>query len=380
MAIDWSGFQTQHPLTKAWRSLTPDLLAEAFLAPKLAEPDWDAALTRPDAPWAASYAAIPDQVRPAVETAFRNLLAATQTANLSDVDLANLPQSRVRNHVEALKNLGSDLCAMPSDLATSRHILNGASSLEPFPMCPPPPDGFATTLENAIHTKLLADFGSAPAKPTPKALAKPGTALRHIQDNLTRAAAPVAQDHTTRFLTIRDSATEAELAAAMVRRLIEEGVSPKDISLLVPDASYPAVFFQAAFEMNGIPISGQTDAVVRDLETEILWLLVQAAQPAPPPMVFASLCISPLMPWSASEGHKMARSIIQYGSSNAPECLKGVAGSLPTTNRSLLARVSDFFDAAPSLRDAQKRLAALCNAKRETEFTCPLRKAHRSSF
>ena len=96
MAFEWSSFQTQHSLTKAWRTLTPDLLAEAYLLPRQEEPDWDAALSRPAAPWAVSYSTMPEQVRPAVERAFRDLLAATQTSDLDQVDPGKLPPSRAR--------------------------------------------------------------------------------------------------------------------------------------------------------------------------------------------------------------------------------------------------------------------------------------------
>ncbi|CUJ83649.1 Inactivated superfamily I helicase [Shimia thalassica] len=368
MTFEWSNFQTQHPLTGAWRTLTPDLLAEAYLVPKRCEPDWDRALSKPDAPWAASYAKIPEQVRPVVESAYQTLLSATHDADLENLNLGKLPPSRARSHIEALRQIGTDLGTLPSGFSTVRHILSGGTSLETFPMCPPPPDGFATPLECALHKTLSERFGTAPSRPLVEALATPGTALRHIQDNLTLSTSPAIQDLTTRFLTVRDRASEADLAAAMVRRLLDDNVSLQDISLLVPDASYPTMFLQTSFEANGIPISGQTEAASRDLETEALWLLVQAAQPAPPPMVLASLCISPLMPWSVSEGRKFARSIIEYGGKTAPESLKTVIGQRPASYRSLLARLSGFFDVAPALDGAKKRLGALCNSKRNTNF------------
>lgn len=114
--------------------------------------------------------------------------------------------------------------------------------------------------------------------------------------------------------------------------------------------------------------SGGSDAALRDLEAESLWLLVQAAQPAPAPMVLASLCISPLMPWSVVEGRKTARSIIEYGNKNAPDIVKAVIGSRPTTYRGLLARLAIVFDAAPALGHAKKKLAAICNTKLDTDF------------
>ena len=360
MTINWSNLRTRHPSTGALRTLFPELLAASFLAPIADKPDWDGALARADAPWARSFEAVPDQVRLSIEQAFGDLAGATRTARLESIDISDLPSGRARRHVEALLELEQELKGQPAELAAIRHVLESSEALEPFPVCPPPRGTFDSVLECALHERFLNLFGEADPEPTRETRAPIGRALRGIQDNLLKLAEPAQPDDSIRFFAVRDASSEAELSAALARRLLDEGSTPQDIAVLIPNSSYPD-FVATAFEKAGIPLTGIPADVERDSESETLRLLLQAMHPAPPPMVWASLCISPLMPWSAKEGAGMAREVMRRNSTSAlPEFLLGARGPVPGNRKALMARYSSLKlkDNAPALANCAGRLFA----------------------
>lgn len=360
MAINWSNLRTRHPSTGALRTLFPELLATSFLAPIAEKPDWDGALARTGAPWARSFEAVPDQVRPSVEQAYWDLAASTRTARFESIDVSELPLGRSRRHLEALLLLERDLKGLPADIAAVRHVLESSEALEPFPVCPPSSGKFDSVLEGALHERLRDLFGEADPGP-PSAVGAPnGRALRGIQDNLLKRAEPAEPDDTVRFFAVRDISSEAELAAALARRLLDEGSTPQDIAVLMPNSSYPC-FVAAAFEKAGIPLSGFPADIERDSKGESLCLLLRAMHPSPPPMVWASLCMSPLMPWEAREGAKMAREVMRSSSTSAvPEFLLQAKGPVPGSRSALMARFSELKlkDNAPELAECSARLAS----------------------
>ena len=360
MAINWSNLRTRHPSTGAMRTLGPELLAASFLAPVAEEPDWDGALARDDAPWARSFEAVPDQVRLSIEQAFGDLAEATRTARLESIDISDLPSGRARRHVEALLELEQELKGVPADLAAIRHVLDSSEALEPFPVCPPPRGTFDSVLECALHERFLNLFGEADPGPTRETRATIGRALRGIQDNLLKLAEPAEPDDSIRFFAVRDASSEADLAAALARRLLDEGSTPQDIAVLMPNSSYPG-FVATAFEKACIPLAGVPADLERDAEGETLRLLLQAMHPSPPPMVWASLCISPLMPWTAREGAKMAREVMRSGSTGTvPEFLLRAKGPVPGNRKALMARFSGLKlkDNVPALAKSTGRLAS----------------------
>lgn len=200
MSFYWSSLATRHPETGAWRGLGADLLAEAFLAPRLPDPDWEAALSAPGAPWADSFASQPRQVRAVVERGFTDLVCATETARLDRVDPTALPEGRARRHLAALLEVGRSLGGLPHDLAVVRHVLEtDFTALEPLPVCPPRFGEFETPLEAALHGRLQYLFGAAEARPDPAATAPAASALAHLAGNITKTAARVSLDETVRL-------------------------------------------------------------------------------------------------------------------------------------------------------------------------------------
>ncbi|MBL4767696.1 MAG: PD-(D/E)XK nuclease family protein [Rhodobacteraceae bacterium] len=365
MTINWSNLVTRHPDTGAYRILTPDLLAEAHLVPINPQLDWEAALSHPDAPWSASFTAAPRPVRQAVERAFRDLVSSTPDGRIDRIDETALPDSRARRHLRGLLALGRDLGALPEDLAVVRHVLEGAASLEPLPMCPPPEAGFDSVLEEALHAQLCAVHGEAPARQgLPSSAGLEGTALRHVQDALTNTVLErVAPDDSLRFFGVRDMGEEAELAAGIARKLIDTGCAPHEIAVMLPDATYSADLFLSGFEAAGIPLSGVPNPAERDTAGETLWLLLRALRHRPSNMVLASLCLLPDMPWPEEQGRKMARSLMDRGKWDVlPDWLSDALRQEPRSYKALMGRLWELARHLPTLKDRVGRVAALVPA------------------
>lgn len=365
MAITWSNLVTRHPDTGAYRTLSPDLLAEAHLAPANLELDWKAALSSPDAPWSASFFAAPRPVRMAVERAFRDLVSATPDGRIDRIDEAALPDGRARGHLRGLLELGRDLGALPEDLAVVRHVLEGAVSLEPLPMCPPPEAGFDSVFEEALHARLCAVHGVAPARPgLPSSAGLAGTALRHVQDALIDSGAErVTPDDSLQFFGVRDMGEEAELAAGIAQKLIDKGCAPQEIAVMLPDANYGVDLFLSGFEAAAIPLSGVPDPAERDTAGEALWLMLRALRQPPPVMVLASLCLLPNMPWSEEQGRKMARSLMDRGKRDVlPHWLTDALRQKPLSYKALMGRLWKLARHLPTLKDKIGRVAALVPA------------------
>jgi hypothetical protein len=369
MVITWSNLVTRHPDTGAYRMLTPDLLAEAHLAPVNPEMDWEGALSHPDAPWSASIIAAARPVRQAIEQAFRDLVLATPDGRLDRIDEAALPDGRARRHLHSLLVLGIDLGGLPEDLAVVRHVLEGAASLEPLPMCPPPEAGFDSVLEEALHAQLCAVHGMAPAQQgLPTSAGLKGTALRHVQDALTdTGAARVPADDSVRFFGVRDMGEEADLAASIARKLIDTGCPPHEIAVMLPGATYGANLFLSSFEAAGIPLSGVPNPAERDTSGETLWLLLSALRQPPPAMLLASLCLSSDMPWPKEHGRKMARSLMDYGKRDVlPDWLTDGLRQEPRSFKALMGRLWGLARHLPRLKDRIGRVAALVPADENT--------------
>ncbi|WP_108835263.1 hypothetical protein [Tateyamaria sp. Alg231-49] len=105
MTINWGNLITQHPETGAYRNLSPDLLADAYLAPRPRDFHWDAQLGARGAPWSESSSVAPREVQAVVEKALYTLLSSTSDTQLSKIDPLALPEGRARQHLTALIDL-----------------------------------------------------------------------------------------------------------------------------------------------------------------------------------------------------------------------------------------------------------------------------------
>ncbi|SLN58784.1 PD-(D/E)XK nuclease superfamily protein [Roseovarius gaetbuli] len=319
-------FVTVHAGTGAFRTITADLLAEAYLAPRAEEFDLNAALTMEGQPWSASMEVAPMETASAVSSALRSLAMATKRLSPDEVDLSCLDQdSRLYRHLAALCDLWRQSpAALSEDLQVYAHVLDSsaADALEALPLATAKPCAFASPIERSLHAHLLGHHGLASetfrqewgGRKSPLLTGAPGgTSLWRVQKGLTGAdIAPAPLDDSLGFFALRDEAEEADFAAARAQRLIDEGVAPNEIALLAPDEVGYFAQLRRAFDALGVPISGLPDLPAsRDVAGETLLHLLLCLQSPAPAMALASLYISPLMPWPSPTGLQLAREVMQ---------------------------------------------------------------------
>lgn len=317
---------TVHAGTGAFRAITSDLLAEAYLAPRPQAIDLNSVLVDAAFPWSASMVVAPIEAAAAVSGALRSLAVATSGLSTEEVGLGVLDRdSRLYKYLSALLDLWRQAPgALPEDLQVYAHVLTCASgdAIEPLPLVAGDPCSFATPIERRLHAQLLAHHGLAgdafrtewAARRAPLMTgAAEGTSLWRAQQGLTGASIPSGPlDNSLAFFALRDEAEEADFAAARAQRLIDQGVSAHEIGLLVPDETGYVAQLRRAFDAAGVPISGlpaQPDR--RDIAGETLLQLLLCFQAPAPAMALASLYISPLMPWPPETGLQLSREVMQ---------------------------------------------------------------------
>uniref|UniRef100_UPI0035619AD9 hypothetical protein n=1 Tax=Roseovarius sp. TaxID=1486281 RepID=UPI0035619AD9 len=317
---------TVHAGTGAFRAITADLLAETYLAPRPQTTDLTTILSNGTFPWSASMNVAPAETRAAGSAALRSVALATHGLSPDEIDLAGLdPDSRLCRHLAALGDLWRQApAALSEDLQVYSHALGCSASdaLEPLALVAPDPCSFSSPIERRLQAHLLAHHGLADVSlrqewATRRAPlltgADKGTSLWRAQKGLTGASTPPGPlDETLAFFALRDEAEEADFAAARAQRLIDQGVSPADIGLLVPDEVGYLAQLQRAFHALGVPLSGlPTQPDRRDIAGETLLNLLLCLQAPAPAMALSSLYISPLMPWPAETGLQLSREVMQ---------------------------------------------------------------------
>lgn len=330
---------TVHAGMGAFRSITPDLLAEVYLAPRPQSADLHRILADPAFPWSASMDVAPSETAAAVLSALRSVVMATEHLNPDQIDLSRLYRdSRLYKHMAALRDLWREAPgALTEDLQVYAHVMQceAADAIEALPVVKDAPCSFASPVERRVHDILLAHHGLADrelreewaVRRAPLTMgAQSGTSLWRIQQGLTGAAIhPGPLDDTLSFFALRDEAEEADFAAARAQRLIDQGAAPSDIAVLVPDEIGYFGQLRRAFDAAGVPISGLPDLPMRrDLAGETLMQLFLCLQSPAPAMALASLFISPLMPWPAETGLHLSREIMQ--GRFEPFAAKGLTG------------------------------------------------------
>jgi RecB family exonuclease len=317
---------TVHAGTGAFRAITSDLLAETYLAPRPQAIDLNPMLADGTFPWSASMAVAPIETAAAVLAALRSLAVATHGLNPDEVGLGALDRdSRLYKHLAALCDLWRQAPgALTEDLGVYAHVLACVSgeALESLPLVGSDPCSFATPIERRLHAQLLGHHGLAAeglqrewaARRAPLVTgAAEGTSLWRVQQGLTGASIQSGMlDDSLALFALRDEAEEADFAAARAQRQIDQGVSPQEIGLLVPDEVGYFAQLRRAFGAVGVPLAGlpmQPDR--RDIAGETLLQLLLCFQSPAPAMALASLYILPLMPWPAETGLQLSREVMQ---------------------------------------------------------------------
>ena len=317
---------TSHPITGAQRSVTTDLLREVYLVPRVEPADISFLIASADSPWAESYKNAPRETSSAVSGALRDLMLATRQIAPTEIDISKLdPNSRLHHHVQALLNIWMTMGeAIPPDLQVMRHVLNsdGSDALEELPIVDRSNLRFSTQAETELRATLIRHHGMADVdaqrlwqerQSSIYQEARESTSLGNAQRGLlSKADAPLPPDGSLSFWGVRDLAEEAELAAAISQRLIDQGSRPEDIAILLPEDPGYQQHLGSAFHSTGIPLSGlPISAPQRDIATETLLHFALALNIPAPAMVLASLYVSPLMPWPAKTGAALAREVMK---------------------------------------------------------------------
>lgn len=260
--------------------VTTDLLSETYLAPIADAWDIGGAFADPSAPWAESLQVAPTETQDAVERALRGVMQATPGLDPAAVTPDRLPSSRAKRHLGALRNVWAATGTLPEDLAVIRHVFSCTAdqAIAPLPVLDLGDDPFSTPAEAALAAQLCRHHGSASSTrleawraSQPQGAA--AGALSHVQRNLLCCAPTVARDGTLGFFALRDSLAEAQFAAALSRRMLEDGraAQPSDIALLVAETPTRLAHLAEAFADQGVPLSSLAEGAGRSKRLTSFW-------------------------------------------------------------------------------------------------------------
>lgn len=374
---------TANPITGAVRYVTDDLLRETYLAPKPRDLDLVATLEGRNAPWNASFEAAPAETTRAVEAALTAVARSTQSLSPAELDVSALPECRAKTHLSALKELWEDLGKLSEPLAVWARAIGSEAkdALEPLPILDPSPCPHADAAEIALVEALTRHHGAAPEavltgwrqrQPPSDGPAVGGYGA--IQEHLGSATDQVERDPTVSCFGLRDPREEAQFAAALAQRMLDDGRvgDPSEIGLLVPDDPAYTLAMQESCERLGLLLSGAPEeASKRDLTGELFSILLVLLSVPAPRTALASLYVSPLMSWSHDVGQQMAREVMDYGWSKTASEMTGAAQDMlnalqPShTPEQLFARLGAIDKSLPDT-DLQPRIAPLRAVTRET--------------
>ncbi|WP_406872618.1 PD-(D/E)XK nuclease family protein [Aminobacter sp. P9b] len=367
--FEWGEIQYVHPVSGAVRPVTIELLRATYLVPRQQRHfDIKYALAGVvDTPWRNSFEVAPAETAAAVDRALRELMLATSTLRMPQMDLAVLPAgSRAKRHLVSLMALweviGDEL---PDDLWVMRHVLEASANdaIESLPLLS---SDFGTfrVAERALLVRLLEHHGAAPdhlraehaeAVATRRKRADAGTLLGEIQRRLLDdKEGRCALDGTVIAYGVRDAAMEADVTAGMIQQMLEQSplLSPAEIGLLLPPDTAYSIYVGEAFGRAGLPLSGLPAPLdQKDLAAETVQHFLLARRTPAPAMVLASLLASPLMPWAENVGQEMANAVMSGDyRPHAAKSLEGKSASLYRIIRK---------DAEPTTRALAEDLAVL---------------------
>ena len=309
----------------------PELINQAHAAYLLPEPeDWREALTAAakamdTAFWSKSVSVAPDETIAEVGRALSMLIEGAGPGGRIAPDTRKLLPERARKHLADLAALREKLSfSLPPHLAKIDAVLKAAGSLAIRKIAVYHVPGFPDLYpwQKALLDKLAKD--SDVSRDTgledtlKKALewngAKKGTALASLQLELfDPKPKQVKLDDTVQWLAVRDHLEEAEVAAGMVRKFMEdEKAKASEIALLMPANGAYHDAIRDVFALAGMPVAGlDLERKARDLGREaVLNYLISRRWPAPV-MALAAIYSNPLMPWPTETGAALAQDVTE---------------------------------------------------------------------
>ncbi|NIR60132.1 MAG: hypothetical protein GWO02_11760 [Gammaproteobacteria bacterium] len=352
----------------------PELLEQARRAYLVARPGWiweevfrGALQSMKDAFWSRSYAVAPEETALAVEAALRAVIESTAPDRALDTTgMPRLPE-RPRRHVADLLRLRNALDgALPEDLAAITALLHTSCDdaiqslrvywIEDWPRL--------SIWQRAPVEKLNADSQASADVSLDRILQEAGSseargkgALGWLQEKLfAKSDERAALDESVQWIGVRDALQEAEVAAGMAQRMLEQhrDLAPADIGLLVPEDEEYVAALRDAFSLAGLPLSGLPVARRRrDLGREAVLHFLYCRQKPTPAMALAACLTSPLMPWSGATGASLAQAVM-----DRDYRLRAPAGASSETRR-MLALMREGDESPTALATALSEFASL---------------------
>ena len=119
------------------------------------------------------------------------------------------------------------------------------------------------------------------------------------------------------WLTCGDHVHEVEAVTSLIQTALDKGIAPERIAVVVPRGGDYEIWLAKHFEYAGVIASNvRPESVIFDWQAALIHELLTSLVQLDIPMARMSVIISPLMPWSASIGHKLAE---QFGEGRALE-------------------------------------------------------------
>lgn len=386
--------------------LSAQLLGSLYALPQSTEKPLREALDAlgDSVPWAESFAVAPEQTTGAVGAMLRHMMMATRDLDPASIAIDALPgEGRARLHLEALRNLWiSSDALVPSDLATLKAFLasDAGDALQPLQVVWDRDCVQLTPLERAVlehveshHGQLSEEDDDVVRLISDRKLARAtGSCLAgHVQRHLLDPDVPVMPlDDSLAILSVRDSLTECEAAAAIVQRWLADDatLAASDIGIIVPQGAEYGHYLAETFAHAGLVASSLLGVGQRrNIGGEALLHFLQCRRRPAPAMALASLYCSPVLCWPEEVGTALAAAVMD--GDFQPRDVRDFTGrqaalfalirsNSPSTNGQLKEQIRSFQrllsdnealaeDVAEAKQQASRLIAALGNANDAAE-------------
>lgn len=343
-----------------------DLAARTRDAFLVLEPDtgWEesvreAVAATPAAFWTRSCQTDPEGTIGEVRGMFLSLLRGLGPGKtLARRDIPGL-SPRGRRHFADLVDLSSRLGdRLPDDLERLRRILEAPADrlIRPIRVyrLPELPDlsPWQRALLEKLDVCLAGDPDPVLQSTLERSLAAPSladgcSALAHLQRRLfSTEGRPVPPDASLQWIGARDELEEVEMAAGMIQGMLDADPSlrPAQVGLLLDGSRFRDWACAEVFRRAGLPLSGlRPSDDERNLGGEAVFNFLATRRRPAPAMALASLYASPLMPWPAVTGNRLASNVMAGDFDAQP------ASPLPRPARRMLTLIREEPGTPPDL-------------------------------
>jgi hypothetical protein len=323
--------------------LSVALLSSIYALPSYPEGSLRDTLERrlEDAPWTESLEVAPEQTAAAVSEMLSELMLGTSDLDATKIDLSTLPQGeRAFQHLGALVDLWRLAPeVMHSNMRTLQAFLNcsSADAIHQVQVIWDRDCISLSCLERAVLLRLEEHHGTigntdpdyirliaAPKKSSAASDSLLGHAQRYLLD---AAATRTNDDDSLSILSVRDSLSECEAAAAIVQKWLatDAELSGSQIGIVIPDVGDYSSYLAEAFAHAGLALSSlPSGAARRNVGAEAVLLFLQCRRRPAPAMALASLYASPILCWPKKVGDHLATKVMD--SDFSPKLSKELQG------------------------------------------------------